>query len=53
MQQGNDVGTQYQTGVYYTNETSMATVERIASIERERNEKFVVEIEAFERFYRG
>ncbi len=50
-QQGNDVGTQYQTGVYYTDETSMATVERIASIERGRNEKFVVEIEAFERFF--
>jgi peptide methionine sulfoxide reductase msrA/msrB len=50
-QQGNDVGTQYQTGVYYTDETSMATVERIVSIERDRHEKFVVEIEAFERFY--
>lgn len=49
--QGNDIGTQYQTGVYYTDETSKATVERIASIERARHEKFVVEIEALERFY--
>jgi peptide methionine sulfoxide reductase msrA/msrB len=49
--QGNDIGTQYQTGIYYTDEASKAIVERIASIERERHEKFVVEIEAFERFY--
>ncbi|PKO10441.1 MAG: peptide methionine sulfoxide reductase [Chloroflexi bacterium HGW-Chloroflexi-2] len=49
--QGNDIGTQYQTGVYYTDETSKATVERIASIERARHEKFVVEIETLERFY--
>ncbi len=50
-QQGNDVGTQYQTGVYYPDEASQATVERIAAIERSRNEKFVVEIESLERFY--
>lgn len=50
-QQGNDVGTQYQTGVYYPNEESRATVERIAAIERARHEKFVVEIESLERFY--
>ena len=50
-QQGNDVGTQYQTGVYYPDEVSRATVERIAAIERARHEKFVVEIESLERFY--
>lgn len=49
--QGNDIGTQYQTGIYYADENSKATVERIASIERARHEKFVVEIEAIERFY--
>jgi peptide methionine sulfoxide reductase msrA/msrB len=49
--QGNDIGTQYQTGIYYTDETSKATVERISSIERSRHEKFVVEIEALERFF--
>ena len=32
--QGNDVGSQYQTGVYYTNESAKETVERIAEIER-------------------
>ena len=31
--QGNDRGSQYQTGVYYTNESAKETVERIAEIE--------------------
>lgn len=49
--QGNDRGTQYQTGVYYPDEASGETVIRIAAIERERAEKFEVEIEPLERFY--
>ena len=49
--QGNDIGTQYQTGIYYTDETSKASVDRITNIERQRHEIFVVEIEAMERFY--
>jgi len=50
-QQGNDIGTQYQTGVYYTDEASRTTVERIGAIEQARHEKFVVEFEPLERFY--
>ena len=49
--QGNDIGTQYQTGVYYVDGASQTTVERIAAIEKERHEDFVVEIEPLERFY--
>ena len=49
--QGNDRGTQYQTGVYYTHASSQATVERIAAIERARSDVFVVEIEPLERFF--
>lgn len=49
--QGNDRGSQYQTGVYYADEAARATVERIAKIERERHERFVVEIKPLERFY--
>ncbi len=49
--QGNDRGTQYQTGVYYPDEASGETVIRIAAIEQERAEKFEVEIEPLERFY--
>ena len=37
--QGNDRGSQYQTGVYYTNESAKETVERIAEIERGRSKK--------------
>ena len=49
--QGNDRGTQYQTGVYYADESARATVERVTAIERERHERFVVEIKPLERFY--
>ena len=42
--QGNDRGSQYQTGVYYTNESARETVKRIAEIKRGRSEKFFVEI---------
>ncbi len=49
--QGNDRGTQYQTGIYYVDEASKVTVARVAAIERARHEDFVVEIETLERFY--
>jgi peptide methionine sulfoxide reductase msrA/msrB len=49
--QGNDRGTQYQTGLYYADEASQETVQRIAAIERERAERFEVEIEPLARFY--
>ena len=35
--QGNDRGSQYQTGVYFTNESARETVKRIAEIERGRS----------------
>lgn len=49
--QGNDRGSQYQTGVYYVGETAKSTVERIAAIVRENYRDFFVEIEPLERFY--
>ena len=49
--QGNDRGSQYQTGVYYTNESAKKTVERIAEIERGRSEKFFVEIGPLKNYY--
>ena len=49
--QGNDVGTQYQTGVYYADEAAQATVERIATMEKDRHERFKVEIKPLLRFY--
>ena len=50
-QQGNDRGSQYQTGVYYTNDKAKETVERIADIERGRSEKFFVEIGPLKNYY--
>ena len=50
-QQGNDRGSQYQTGVYYTNDKAKETVERIAEIERSHNEKFFVEIGPLKNYY--
>lgn len=49
--QGNDVGSQYQTGVYYTNDRAKEIVERIAEIERSRSREFHVEIGPLLSFY--
>jgi len=49
--QGNDVGSQYQTGVYYTNDRAKENVERIAEIERSRSREFHVEIGPLLNFY--
>lgn len=49
--QGNDIGSQYRTGVYYTDEESKGTVERIADIERERSPEFFVETGILKNFY--
>ena len=49
--QGNDVGSQYQTGVYYADEASRETVERIAALERGRREKFAGEIGPLGNFF--
>lgn len=49
--QGNDVGSQYQAGIYWVDDASKETVQRIADIERSRYKKFAVEIEPLENFY--
>lgn len=49
--QGNDIGTQYQTGIYYTNDAAKETVERIAEIEKSRREQFYVEIGPLLNYY--
>ena len=49
--QGNDRGTQYQTGIYFADEASKNTVLRIAEIERERHPAFKVEIGPLQSFY--
>ncbi|MBQ8513373.1 MAG: peptide-methionine (S)-S-oxide reductase MsrA [Clostridia bacterium] len=49
--QGNDIGTQYQTGIYYTNEKAKETVERIAAIEKSGCDRFCVEIGPLRNFF--
>lgn len=49
--QGNDWGSQYQTGIYYTNRKAKETVERIAEMERSRSQAFFVEIGPLANFY--
>ena len=49
--QGNDIGTQYQTGIYYTNDNAKETVERIAEIEKSRRPVFHVEIGPLLNYY--
>jgi len=50
-QQGADIGSEYQTGVYYLNDADKETLDRIVAIEVERYPQFVVEIEPLEVFY--
>jgi len=49
--QGHDVGTQYQAGIYYTDAEAKRTVERVASVERRRADRFFVEIEPLKNFF--
>lgn len=49
--QGNDIGTQYQSGIYYTNHAAKEAVERIVEIERGRRSGFAVEIGPLLNFY--
>ena len=49
--QGHDTGTQYQAGIYYADDESKRTVERIAAIERNRTPRFAVEIGPLVNFF--
>ena len=49
--QGMDMGTQYQTGIYYADEESREIVERMAVEEKKKHRRFYVEIKPLENFY--
>lgn len=49
--QGNDHGTQYQTGVYYRDKSLLPVIERKFSEEREKYDEFHVELKPLECFY--
>jgi peptide methionine sulfoxide reductase msrA/msrB len=50
--QGNDVGSQYRTGVYYTDEADLAVIDKVVTIEQQKYEKpIVTEILPHDNFY--
>lgn len=49
--QGNDIGDQYQTGIYFSDEAAQETVEAYAEQERQKHETFAVEIAPLSRFF--
>ena len=50
--QGNDVGTQYRTGIYYTDEADKTIIENILAKEQTKHEKpIAIEVEPLKQFY--
>lgn len=49
--QGNDIGDQYQTGIYFVDENSKEIVTKFVEEEKQKHDKFVVEIEPLSRFF--
>lgn len=49
--QGNDIGTQYQTGIYYIDDNSKAIVEKVVNVEKLRTKKFNVEVGPLINFF--
>jgi len=49
--QGNDIGSQYQAGIYWADEVAKETVLRVAAVEKLRFDPFAVEIEPLVNFY--
>lgn len=52
--QGNDVGTQYRTGIYYTSDSQKSTaLEVVKEVERHLGKKVAVEVLPLKNFYRA
>ena len=52
--QGNDRGTQYRTGVYYTDPADLPTINKVFAEERKRiNGKIAVEVKPLKNFYKA
>ena len=49
--QGGDVGTQYQTGVYYADDADRPSIERVFAEERAAHEQFFTELAPLRCFY--
>ena len=50
-QQGHDIGSQYQTGIYYVDDEDLEVLEKAFANERQKNEEFYVELKKLENFY--
>lgn len=50
-QQGNDIGEQYQTGIYYSDESDAVVINKIMSIEKTLHQPLSVEAEKLTHFY--
>ena len=52
--QGNDVGTQYRTGIYYTDEAQVEQIDKVVAKEQEKYEKdIVIEVFPIYNFYKA
>lgn len=50
--QGNDIGTQYRTGIYYTNTADVPVIkERLAELAKQYPAQIVVELEPLQNYY--
>lgn len=50
--QGNDIGTQYRTGIYYSDESQLKIIKKVIKEEQKKYKKqIVVEVKAIESFY--
>lgn len=50
--QGNDVGTQYRTGIYYEDENQVETIEKVIAVEqKDYDQEIVVEVVPLEHFF--
>lgn len=49
--QGHDIGSQYQTGIYYINDEQKEVIDRIVGIVKNRYPRFLVEIKPLKVFY--
>lgn len=49
--QGNDIGTQYQTGIYFADDESEAIVRDFVAVERQKYSVFAVEVDKLSSFF--
>lgn len=52
--QGNDIGSQYRTGIYYTDKTNIEIIEKSKNKEQNKySKKIVTEVKPLEKYYKA